>query len=116
MSSQQKQYISTQRAWSFAPPPVIKPYSARPTTATHPSNNSGVVFTKYTINLKGVAARTLGVAMSNKQINFIGWILFILSALGFIIASIGSFWSMVGSVFFLVACLVFLIPFFRPDD
>ena len=43
--------------------------------------------------------------MSNKQINFIGWILFILSAIGFIIASIGSFWSMVGSVFFLVSCL-----------
>ena len=31
--------------------------------------------------------------MSNKQINFIGWILFILSAIGFIIASIGSFWE-----------------------
>jgi len=55
------------------------------------------------------------VNMSNKHINFIGWILFILSALGFIIASVGSFWSMVGSVLFLVACLVFLIPFFRPD-
>ena len=50
--------------------------------------------------------------MSNKQINFIGWILFILSAIGFVIASIGSFWSMVGSILFLVACLVFLIPFF----
>ena len=36
--------------------------------------------------------------MSNKQINFIGWILFILSAIGFVIASIGSFWSMVGSI------------------
>ena len=49
--------------------------------------------------------------MSNNQINFIGWILFILSALGFIIASIGNFWGMVGSIFFLVACFVFLIPF-----
>jgi hypothetical protein len=53
--------------------------------------------------------------MSNNQINFVGWVLFILSALGFIIASIGSFWGMVGSVFFLIACLVFLVPFFRPD-
>jgi nuclear transport factor 2 (NTF2) superfamily protein len=46
ISSQQKQCISTQRAWSFAPPPVTKPHSARPTTAAHPSNNSDVVFTK----------------------------------------------------------------------
>ncbi|NCV49282.1 MAG: cytochrome oxidase subunit III [Rhodobacterales bacterium] len=53
--------------------------------------------------------------MTNKQINFLGWILFILSACGFIIASWGHFWSMVGSVFFLVACFVFLIPFFRND-
>ena len=53
--------------------------------------------------------------MSNKQINFIGWILFILSEVEFVSASIGSFWSMVGSILFLVACLVFLIPFFRPD-
>ena len=50
-----------------------------------------------------------------EHINLIGWILFIISAIGFIIASIGSFWSMVGSVFFLLACLVFLIPFFRKD-
>jgi len=54
--------------------------------------------------------------MTNHQINFVGWILFILSAIGFIIASVGSFWAMVGSVFFLVACLVFLIPFFRNDE
>ena len=51
--------------------------------------------------------------MSNNTINLIGWILFIISAIGFIISSIGSFWAMFGSVFFLVACLVFLIPFFR---
>jgi hypothetical protein len=42
----QKHCISTQRAWSFAPPPVTKPHSARPTNATHPSSNSDVVFTK----------------------------------------------------------------------
>ncbi len=53
--------------------------------------------------------------MSNNQTNFIGWILFILSALGFIIASIGNFWGMVGSIFFLAACFVFLIPFFGPE-
>jgi len=53
--------------------------------------------------------------MSNNTINLIGWILFIISAVGFIIASIGSFWAMFGSVFFLIACLVFLIPFFRKN-
>ena len=53
--------------------------------------------------------------MKNNSINFIGWVLFILSALGFIIASIGDFWSMFGSIFFLVACLVFIIPFFRNE-
>jgi hypothetical protein len=53
--------------------------------------------------------------ITNRQIDFFGWILFILSALGFIIASIGSFWGMVGSLFFLLACIVFIIPFFRQD-
>ena len=38
--------------------------------------------------------------MSNNMINLIGWILFIISAIGFCIASIGSFWAMFGSVFF----------------
>ncbi len=54
--------------------------------------------------------------MTNHQLNFIGWILFVLSAIGFCIASIGNFWGMVGSVFFLLACLVFMIPFFRPEE
>ena len=54
--------------------------------------------------------------MSNNTINLIGWILFIISAVGFIIASIGSFWAMFGSVFFLIACLVFLVPFFRKNS
>jgi hypothetical protein len=53
--------------------------------------------------------------VTNTQINFLGWILFIVSAIGFIIASIGSFWAMFGSVFFLIACLIFMIPFFRKD-
>jgi Ca2+/Na+ antiporter len=51
--------------------------------------------------------------ISNRQIDFVGWVLFVLSAIAFIIASIGSFWAMCGSVFFLLACLVFIIPFFR---
>ena len=54
--------------------------------------------------------------LNNKNINLIGWILFIISALGFIISSIGSFWAMFGSLFFLIACIVFLIPFFRKDE
>lgn len=54
--------------------------------------------------------------MSNHHITFIGWILFVVSAIGFIIASIGSFWAMFGSVFFLLACIVFMIPYFRNDE
>jgi len=54
--------------------------------------------------------------MDNEKINLLGWILFIVSAIGFIISSIGTFWAMFGSLFFLLACLVFLIPFFRKDD
>jgi len=55
--------------------------------------------------------------ISNRQIDFVGWILFVMSAIGFIIASVGNFWALAGSVFFLLACVVFLIPFFRasPD-
>ena len=51
--------------------------------------------------------------MDNEKINLLGWILFVVSAIGFIISSIGTFWAMFGSIFFLIACLVFLIPFFR---
>ena len=54
--------------------------------------------------------------IKNKYINFFGWILFAVSAIGFCIASIGSFWSMFGSSFFLVGCLVFFIPFFRKEE
>jgi len=52
--------------------------------------------------------------MTHHQINFLGWILCAVTAIGVCIGSIGSFaaiWG--GSVFFLVACLVFMIPFFR---
>jgi len=51
--------------------------------------------------------------VTEKRINFIGWILFIFSAVAFMIASWGEFWSFLGSSFFLIACLVFLIPFFK---
>jgi len=54
--------------------------------------------------------------MRNHQINFIGWILFVISEIGFCIASVGNFWAMFGSVFFLLACLVFMVPFFRGDQ
>jgi len=60
-------------------------------------------------NAKGFARIT------NRQIEFLGWIFFVVSAIGFCIASFGHFWSMFGSAFFLVACFVFLIPFFRDD-
>ena len=53
--------------------------------------------------------------MTDHRINFIGWILFVISAIGFCIASIGNVWAMFGSVFFLLACLVFMIPLFRRD-
>ena len=54
--------------------------------------------------------------MKNKKINFIGWTLFVISALGFIMSSIGNFWAMFGSVFFFVACIIFLIPFFKKEE
>jgi len=38
--------------------------------------------------------------MSNKSINLIGWILFVISAIGFVISSIGSFWAMLEAYFF----------------
>lgn len=53
--------------------------------------------------------------ISNRQIDFLGWLLFTISAISFVVASVGNFWAMTGSMFFLVACLVFIIPFFRAD-
>lgn len=53
--------------------------------------------------------------VSNRQIDFLGWILFLLSAASFVVASLGNFWAMAGSLLFLVACLVFIIPFFRKE-
>lgn len=53
--------------------------------------------------------------MTKHKINFDGWILFVISAIGFCIAWIGNFWGMFGSVFVPIAYLVFMIPFFRKD-
>lgn len=53
--------------------------------------------------------------ISNRQIDFLGWVLFMVSAASFIVASAGNFWAMTGSIFFFVACVVFIIPFFRND-
>jgi len=53
--------------------------------------------------------------MNNNKINILGWMLFIVSAVGFIISSIDNAWAMFGSVVFLIACIVFLIPYFRKN-
>ena len=53
--------------------------------------------------------------ITNRQIDFIGWLLFVGSACAFIVASIGSPWALAGSVLFLLACIAFIIPFFRND-
>jgi hypothetical protein len=57
--------------------------------------------------------------LNNHTINLVGWILFLVSAIGFVISALrsGDLAALLGAVFFLVACLVFLVPFFRkPDD
>ena len=53
--------------------------------------------------------------MRDRTFNLIGWILFVLSAIGFIVSSLrsGDVPALIGSLLFLVACLVFLIPFLR---
>ena len=56
------------------------------------------------------------IKMNTKIINIVGWVLFLISAIGFIMSSIGNFWSMFGSCFFLAGCLVFFIPFFKKEE
>jgi len=53
--------------------------------------------------------------MTTHHINFIGWILFVVSAIGFCVASLGGFGALFGSMFFLLACWMFMIPFVRTD-
>ena len=64
--------------------------------------------------------QNMHIYMANRYINLLGWVLFLISAIGFCIASVSSFWAMFGSGFFLIACLVFMIPFFQrkgvPED
>lgn len=41
--------------------------------------------------------------VTNRQIDFVGWLLFLASASAFVIASIGNAWAFTGSLFFLLA-------------
>lgn len=50
---------------------------------------------------------------SNRQIDFLGWLLFTASAICFLVAAWGDPWAVAGAIFFLVACLAFMVPFFR---
>jgi hypothetical protein len=52
-----------------------------------------------------------------RNYQLLGWILFIISAIGFIVSSIrsGDLPGLIGGIFFLLACLAFLIPFVKPD-
>jgi len=45
----------------------------------------------------------------------LGWVLFVLSALGFIVSSLrtGDIAGLLGGVLFLAGCLVFLLPLMR---
>ena len=56
--------------------------------------------------------------MNNRSINLIGWILFLLSAVGFFISAVrsGDIAALIGAVLFFVAYLVFLVPFIRKSD
>jgi hypothetical protein len=48
----------------------------------------------------------------------VGWLLFVVSALGFIVSSLrlGDRAGLVGGVFFLAGCLVFLAPLLKRRD
>jgi hypothetical protein len=52
------------------------------------------------------------------RFQILGWILFIVSALGFIASSLksGDMLALIGGAFFLVACFVFLIPYVLPAE
>ncbi len=53
-----------------------------------------------------------------RKILILGWLLFIVSAVGFIASSLrsGDLLGLIGGVFFLLACFVFLVPFFWKFD
>jgi hypothetical protein len=50
--------------------------------------------------------------MSSRSIQLLGWILFVLSAIGFIVSSarLGDVAGIAGGVLFLAGCLVFIFP------
>jgi hypothetical protein len=52
------------------------------------------------------------------RLQILGWLLFIVSALGFLASSIrnGDTLGVIGGAFFLLACFVFLIPYALPAD
>ena len=52
-------------------------------------------------------------AATEWKVNFVGWILFVASALWFIVASVrsGDAVYVLGSIFFLLGCVVFLVPY-----
>jgi F0F1-type ATP synthase assembly protein I len=63
----------------------------------------------------------VGVKRNNgleRKILILGWLLFIVSAVGFIASSLrsGDLLGLIGGVFFLLACFVFLVPFFWKFD
>jgi hypothetical protein len=53
--------------------------------------------------------------LSGRGTEILGWVLFVLSALGFIVSSLrlGDLAGLLGGVLFLAGCLVFLLPLIR---
>lgn len=53
--------------------------------------------------------------MSGRGTEILGWVLFVLSALGFIVSSLrlGDLAGLLGGVLFLAGCLAFLLPLIR---
>ena len=53
--------------------------------------------------------------MSSRGTEILGWVLFVLSALGFIVSSLrlGDLAGLLGGVLFLAGCLAFLLPLMR---
>jgi hypothetical protein len=53
--------------------------------------------------------------LSGRGTEILGWVLFVLSALGFVVSSLrsGDLAGLLGGVLFLAGCLVFLLPLMR---
>lgn len=54
---------------------------------------------------------------TGERLEFLGWVLFVISALFFVSASLrtGDIVGLLGGIFFLLACLVFLAAFRERD-